>query len=824
MKALLGSALRLLLRDWRGGELGVLFSALILAVSLVVGISGFVNRLQINLERESSRFLAADLVVATADRTPESFINRAVESGLARGETVTFSSMVVSESDDMFLASVKAVGGAYPLRGSLEIENTNGQLTANQPNPGEVLLADRLVQQLKVLPGQRVWVGDAELVYAGKVISEPDGTSGFFGYGPRLMMNTADIEATGVIQPGSRVTFRLLLAGAPDQVSDFADWVRPQLVQGQRLLTVEESQPGIGATLDRARGFLLLAGSLGVMLAAAAILVAARRFGERHTDHVAVMKSLGATSTVIRNLYAASLGWLGVAAILIGSVLGWLAQSAMFIALAEQLPGEINEIGVSPYITGAVTALVCVGFFAWPPLARLGLVSPLRVLRRETTIAGSQRALDLVLGTLSLAGLMIWYSKDVFLTSALMGGIAVTVGLGFVGARALLSSSRQLGSRAGSVWRLALAGMQRRGVSSAFQIVIFGVAIMLLLVLVSVRTSLLDQWRLQLPEGTPNHYLLNVAPQEADLINDFFAEKNIEVGRLYPSTRGRVMAVNETPLPTWEVGQEGPRQQEANFTSGAVMPEGNVILDGEWWQPGTTESIVSLEEGFAQEIGATVGDVLTLRIAASEFEAQVASIREVDWESMQPNFFVIFPTDVLSRYPGMLLTSFYLEAGQKPVIGDLIDDFPTLTVIELDVVIDEIRAIVDQVSQAIELVLMIIMVAGALVLIAGVTASVDERLHESAILRALGAKRGRILGAIAIEFSMMGAIAGVLAAVGAELSGWLLQTQMLELDYQPGWILWPFGLVLGALVIGGLGTYTCRRVVSVPPIQVLREL
>ena len=284
------------------------------------------------------------------------------------------------------------------------------------------------------------------------------------------------------------------------------------------------------------------------------------------------------------------------------------------------------------------------------------------------------------------------------------------------------------------------------------------------------------------------------------------------------------MAVNETPLPTWEIGQEGPRQQEANFTSGAVMPEGNVILDGEWWPAGTTESIVSLEEGFAQEIGAAVGDVLTLRIAADEFEARVASIREVDWESMQPNFFVIFPTEVLSRYPGMLLTSFYLEPGQKPVIGDLIDDFPTLTVIELDVVIDEIRAIVDQVSQAIELVLMIIMVAGALVLIAGVTASVDERLHESAILRALGARRGRILGAIAIEFSMMGAIAGVLAVVGAELSGWLLQTQMLELDYQPGWILWPFGLVLGALVIGGLGTYTCRRVVSVPPIQVLREL
>ena len=824
MKSPLSASLRLLIRDWRGGELGVLLSALVLAVSLVVAISGFVNRLQFNLERESASFLAADLVVSSSREMPSEWHDQARNTFLLTGETVTFSSMVISETDEMFLASVKAVGGGYPLRGALRVEIGDGVLTADLPTPGEVYLAPRLIQQLGTSVGDALYVGDATLQVAGTLLEEPDSTTGFFGYGPRLVMHVDDLAATGVIQPGSRVTYRLLLAGDAASLEQYRSWVEPQLVQGQRLLSVDESQPGIGATLERARGFLLLAGSLGVMLAAAAILVAARRFGERHTDQVAVMKSLGATKNTIRTLYALSLTWLGLFAIAVGSSIGWLAQDAMFAALADQLPGEITRVGVTPFITGAVTAMVCVAFFAWPPLARLGAISPLRVIRRETTIADSTRAADLLLGTLSLGALMLWYSSDIKLTGALLGSIGLTVGLGFFVAKGLLSGTRQIGSSAGSVWRLALAGMQRRGTASAFQVVIFGIAIMLLLVLTAVRTSLLDQWRLQIPEGTPNHFILNVAPIDEAPLLQFFADRDIEVGDLYPAARGRIMEVNREILPDWGPDATGPRQREANFTSTDAKPEGNEILSGEWWDVGVDEALISLEDGFAADIGAQVGDELTLRIAADEFRVTVASIRSVNWESMQPNFFVIFPEKLLDRFPTTLFTSFYLEPDEKYRVSELLEFMPTITLIEVDVAIEEIKTIIDQVSQAIELVLLIILVAGALVLIAGVSSSVDERLHESAILRALGAGRMTLLGAVAIEFAAMGALAGVLAIMGSESAGWVLQTQMLELDYQVQWMLWPLGVVLGAVIIGSLGTYACRRVVYAPPLQVLREL
>lgn len=824
MKSSITSSIRLLIRDWRGGELGVLLSALLLAVSLVVAISGFVNRLQFNLERESASFLAADLVVSSSREIPPDWRAEASNAVLATGETVTFSSMVISQADEMFLASVKAIGGGYPLRGDLRIDVGEGRLSNETPEPGQVYLAPRLIQQLDTSIGDNVYVGDATLRVAGTLLEEPDSTTGFFGYGPRLVMHVDDLEATGVIQPGSRVTYRLLLAGDSTALEQYRTWVEPQLVQGQRLLSVDESQPGIGATLERARGFLLLAGSLGVMLAAAAILVAARRFGERHTDQVAVMKSLGATQNTIRSLYALSLTWLGIFAILVGSGIGWLAQDAMFNALSDQLPGEVSRVGMTPYITGAVTALVCIAFFAWPPLARLGAVSPLRVIRRETTIADSTRAYDLLLGTLSLGGLMLWYSGDIKLTGALLGSIGITVGLGFFVARGLLSGTRQIGSSAGSVWRLALAGMQRRGTASAFQVVIFGIAIMLLLVLTAVRTSLLDQWRLQIPEGTPNHFILNVAPVDELPLLQFFADRDIEVGDLYPAARGRIMEVNGDTLPEWGPDAEGPRQREANFTSTDAKPAGNEIVSGEWWTVGSEESLISLEDGFAGDIGAQVGDELTLRIAADEFVVTVASIRSVNWESMQPNFFVIFPEKLLDRFPTTLFTSFYLEPDEKYRVSELLEFMPTITLIEVDVAIQEIKTIIDQVSQAIELVLLIILVAGALVLIAGVSSSVDERLHESAILRALGAGRRTLLGAVAIEFAAMGALAGVLAIMGSETAGWVLQTQMLELDYQVQWLLWPLGIVLGAMIIGSLGTYACRRVVYAPPLQVLREL
>jgi len=820
---------RLLAREWRSGELGILLAALVLAVSVVVGVSSFVDRLQSALLSESARFLAADMVVVSRTPIPEEWIDQAEQMTLQTSLGVGFPSMAVADADHMALVSVKAVSAGYPLRGELLwSDEAYGDILRDGaiPEQGEVWLAPRLFALLGLTTGDTLMVGEANLTVTGAVRGEPDATTAVFGFGPRLLMNTLDIPSTGVVQPGSRVGYRLLISGNRDRISEYEAWVSPLLGQGQRLDSVDGSQPRIGDTLDRARGFLLLAGSLAVVLAAAAITLASRRFGERHTQYVAILKSLGAQSHDISRLYATSLGLMGVAGTAVGCLLGWILQEAFIGLLGSLLPVTPGAAGVEPVLIGAVTAMVCIVFFAWPPLRRLGEASPLRVLRADIGMHEAQRPQDYLFGGLSIIGLMWWYSGSVAVTLAVVAGLAVVMGLGFLAARGLLSGGRRVGGFAGSIWRVALAGLQRRGRANALQMVIFAMAIMLMLLLSVVRSSLIGQWQAQLPDDAPNHFLLNLAPEERPVLEQFFAQRGVATETLYPMTRGRICSVNAETLPEWEEveGDDAPRQREANFTWSDELPTGNVLVSGDWWEPADTTSWVSLEEDFAAGIGATVGDRLSMRIGADTFDAEVRSIRKVDWQSMRPNFFVVFPRAVLERYPGMYMTSFRLLPTQKPVLNELVRELPTVTVIELDIVIKEMRSVVDQVARALELVLAVILVAGSLVLISGVRSSLDARLRESALMRALGARQRLVLGTLWIEFLVLGGLAGALASVGAEVAAWGLQTRVFDMTWAPTVTMWWLGPTVGAVIVGALGVWSCRRVVRVPPIQLLREV
>ena len=820
---------RLLAREWRSGELGILLAALVLAVSVVVGVSSFVDRLQSALLSESARFLAADMVVVSRTPIPEEWIDQAEQMTLETSLGVGFPSMAVADVDHMALVSVKAVSAGYPLRGELLwSDEAYGDILRDGaiPEQGEVWLAPRLFALLGLTTGDTVMVGEASLTVTGAVRGEPDATTAVFGFGPRLLMNTLDIPSTGVVQPGSRVGYRLLLSGNRDRVSEYEAWVSPLLGQGQRLDSVEGSQPRIGDTLDRARGFLLLAGSLAVVLAAAAITLASRRFGERHTQYVAILKSLGAQSHDISRLYATSLGLMGAAGTAMGCLLGWILQEAFIRLLGSLLPVTPGAAGVEPVLIGAVTAMVCILFFAWPPLRRLGEASPLRVLRADIGMHEAQRPQDFLFGGLSIIGLMWWYSGSVAVTLAVVSGLAVVMGLGFLAARGLLSGGRRVGGFAGSIWRVALAGLQRRGRANALQMVIFAMAIMLMLLLSVVRSSLIGQWQAQLPADAPNHFLLNLAPEERPVLEQFFTQRGVATETLYPMTRGRIFSVNAETLPEWEEaeGEDAPRQREANFTWADELPTGNMLVAGDWWEPEDTTSWVSLEEDFAAGIGASVGDRLSMRIGADTFDAEVRSIRKVDWQSMRPNFFVVFPRAVLERYPGMYMTSFRLLPTQKPLLNELVRALPTVTVIELDIVIKEMRSVVDQVARALELVLAVILVAGSLVLISGVRSSLDARLKESALMRALGARQRLVLGTLWIEFLVLGGLAGALASVGAEVAAWGLQTRVFDMNWAPTVTMWWLGPTVGAVIVGALGVWSCRRVVRVPPIQLLREV
>ncbi|MCB1675382.1 MAG: FtsX-like permease family protein, partial [Halioglobus sp.] len=814
----------MLARDWRGGELGILLLALVLAVGAVSGISAFTTRLQSALEQESHRFLAADVALRSARELPAAWLREARQRGLQQALTLTFPSMVYAGEDNMYLASVKAVSEAYPLRGALTFSarpfGAVHTATAG-PRPGQVWLDSRLFALLDVAPGQRITIGQAQFRVAGALRSEPDRGAGFFGYGPRVLMHYDDIRATGVVQPGSRVEYRQLYAGAAPALDAFRQWLQPRLGAGQTLLDVNEGQPGIGTALARAERFLLLAGSLAVVLAGVAIALAARRFSERHHDYVAIMKSLGATSGAVSRLYGGSLLLLGCAATAAGCLLGWGIQALCFALFAGQLPVQPGPSGIQPYVIGGVTCVVCLLCFAWPPLRRLGRTSPLRVLRRDLPLENRRTLADYALGLGALGALMWWYSRDWKLTLAVLAGLGLTVVLGLGLALILLRGGRLVGMRAGSIWRLALAGLQRRGTANALQVVIFAMAIMLLLVLVLVRTSLIDAWRAQLPPGAPNHFIINISPGELQAVEQTLREAGIASEALYPMIRGRIMAIDGAALPAHDApgstdaagedaAREGPGQRESNLTWSARVPPGNRLVAGQWWAPDTGRALVSVERDFAERYGIVVGDTVGFLVGAQSLQAQVASIREVQWQSMRPNFFLIFPPRLLAPYPATFMTSFHLGPADKAFLNRFIRQFPTVTVIEMDVVVEQIRAIVEQVSAAIEVVLAVILAAGALVLVAGVQASVDARLHESAILRALGARRQLILGGLLIEFATLGLFAGALAVMAAELSVYILQSQVMAMRYAPSPGVWVLGLVCGTVLVAVLGVFSCR--------------
>jgi putative ABC transport system permease protein len=831
-------ALKLLWRDWRSGELTLLLASLIVAVSTVTTITLFVDRLQQALVRESSSFLAADLVISSSAPISPLILMRAEQSGLQRAETLDFLSMVFAADRAQF-ASVKAVNPTYPLRGKLIVADqpfVRGRVATQGPAPGEVWLESRLLPALGLAPGDQLEVGIANLNVSQVLIKEPDRGGGFNSAGPRVLMNMQDVASTAVVQPGSRLTYRYLFAGEREALAEFSTWVKPQLGEDARLFGVKDGTEQIGNALQRGERFLLLGGLLGVLLAGVAIALAAQRYSLRHYDHVAIMKTLGASPSSIDSLFLMIFLVVGLCSTLLGSVVGYLAQTGIASILAPFIPIELPNPGWRPIWLGMVTGFVCLLSFALPPLLKLRSTEPARVIRRDLVPATLNNRLSYVAALLGTIGLMWWYSQDLWLTAMIFSGGVVAVLVLSVLAYGLLRSGRVLGMQAGSAWRLALAGMQRRGQENTLQILVFGLAIMLLLILFLVRTALIDEWRAQIPADAPNHFALNISPQDVEPIRNLLVANDIVAQPLYPMIRGRISLVNGIPAKQYDTDRESRQQEPSrdrgpNTTSGrnltwaADLPDDNEIVAGTWWSTNYTgEPLVSLEQDLAVANDLNVGDTLVFNIQGRPLPTRVASIRTVAWDNLQPNFYIIFSPGALADFPSTFMTSFHLAAQQKLFLNTLIRAYPTMTVIEVDAIIEQIQLIISQVTLAIELVLALIMVAGGMVLLASIQASMDERFKQHAILRTLGASQRLVMGSLVIEFCMLGLFAGVLATVGAEVTVFALETQVFELEYQLNPLLWLLGPAVGVVLIGSIGTLATRKVVKISPTIVLREL
>lgn len=827
-------AFKLLWRNSHNSEIKLLATALALAVAVVTAIGVFSDRLEATLLKQSNSFLAADRQIYSPKEIPKHWLTMADRAGLKHVQQEVFSSMVFSASSDdkMQLASIKAVEQGYPLVGELEVSRTpfaqysNEIFVANDvPVPGHAWIDSRLLAQLNINIDDRVFVGEKELIVSRVIIREPDRGGGFSLFSPRLMMNRADLAATEVIQPGSRIAYRWLLGGDDTSLKRFIDELRPQLTEHHQLVDLARSQQGLAKTLSRAREFLLLAIVMAVLLAGVAIVITANRFSQRQIDTVALLKSLGASRARVRALYIAQLFILAFISALLGLVIGEAIQQ--LITWAVQRYGAITLLPAPwhAYGLGVITGFICLLFFALPPLWHLPTISPLRVLRQDLPVSALRNSVQILLSLTAILLLIYLYSGKIWLTLSVATALCCVV----LSAISLAALGLYLGNvwarNVGGVWRLALAGIWRRRHQSILQIVVFSIALLLLFTMYTVRTSLVEDWQKQLPEGSPNHFLLNIAPAEVEGVKALLQQRNILTAEIYPMVRGRLVSINGQE-PSDEMRKSTPLlQREANISWSDNLPAENTLVSGEWWQTAKSEiPKVSVEADLAKRLSIVVGDIVAFSFGGYTQNAQVSSLRALRWDNMKPNFYFIFQPGSLDQFSPMYMTSLYLPSKEKNTLSHLLREYPTVVVLEIDKVIDQIRDIVNKVGRAVELVLAMVLVGGILVLAAAVNASIDSRLQEVGLIRALGSPKRTILGSLWIEFTILGAVAGVIAVLGAEALLLGLQVKVFNMPMAAHYELWFAGPLLGALLVGALGVWSCRKVIITPPAVVLREL
>ncbi len=828
-------ALRMLLRTWRGGQLGLIIWSLVLAVAVVSSVSLLAERIERALTAESSAFLAADRVVRSGRATNPEWVAAAEQQQVQTANVLSFASMVYHQ-DDMHLASIKAVDNTYPLKGKLRRTTTPFTADTNLiesvdfgPAMGEAWVDARLLPLLNIELGDQIELGDIRLTATQVVVEEPDGSS-FGAFGARVLMNTADLPAAGIIVPGSRVTYRYLLAEGASGTQGFRDymaWLKPQLDVHERLITPNEAQASIASTMDKGRRFLLLAGSIGVVLAGIALALASYHFAAGQTQQVALLKSWGISASAVRSLYLQQSLWLGVGGSVLGLLVGYGFHELLISVVREWLPISLPMAGIRPWITGMATGLLCLGGFTLPALWHLPAQSPLAVLRQDVQVAPVSSVVRGLFGVSAVAGLLFWYSNSFYLSLAILAGFALTAAATLVIGLLLLRLGKTYGQKLGSIWRLASSNLWRRKSQSIIQMVGFSGAIALLMIMTVVRTSLIDEWRWQLADDAPNHFLLNVAPYELDGVRDLVTDQNLQTAGWYSMVRGRMTEVNSLPITETQRDSHESFRRELNLSWTTELPEGNKLTEGKWWDELDLSgdiAPVSLEDELAGELGLTIGDQLTFSVGGLIFKAQVTSTRSLNWDNMTPNFYFLFPEGLLEDYPRTHMTSLYIPAQQKLLVNDLLRAYPTVQVIELDKIIDRIRTIVGQVTSGLEVMTMLILACGVLVMFAAVSLSMVERLQESAILRTLGSSRRLILGIQLVEFSVLGLMAGLLAAMGAEVAVALLQRFMFDLPFALHPWLWLVGPLAGAVLVGTLGLGYSRKAVVQPPLEVLKSL
>jgi putative ABC transport system permease protein len=809
----------MLARDWRAGELTVLGVALMLAVAALTSVGFLSDRVEQALRLQSHQLLGGDLLLSADHPWPDEFRREAAARGLRLAESASFASMV-SLGDASVLAEVKAVTEGYPLRGSLRTApalNLPDAETRGVPQTGEAWGDERLAGSLNFPPGTPLSLGRIT-VRSGPILTlEPDRGMNVFALAPRLLINFADLPATGLILPGSRVGYRLHVAGDTERVQAYESWAKARLGRGERLESLDNARPEIRNVTERAQRFLRLSALLTVILAAVAVALAAERYMRRHLDGCAVMRCMGARSGQLLMIHGGEFLLFGLAATAVGCVVGFAVQAGLEQMLGGLLVTKLPAPSVLPLVQGVLVGLTLLLGFALPPLLRLRRVPTIRVLRREWSGAESASVGAYALGALVLAALMLWMAGDLRLGFIVLAGFILALAFFALMARLLLAMLGRLRPAGrGYGWRHGLANLRRRLAGTMVQAVALSLGLTALLLLTVARSDLLDAWQSRVPPNAPNRFAINIQPDQRAAIDDFFKQRGLPAPYLEPMVRGRLVQVNGRAVGPETYTDDRARRlvdREFNLSWADRLPAGNSITAGRW-HGATDVAEFSVEQGLAETLELKLGDRLGYEIGGQRMEGRVTSLRKLDWDSMRVNFFVITPPAALENFSASFITSFHLPAERAAVIPELVRRFPNITVIDVAALVRQLHATIDQVARAVQLVFGFAVLAGLAVLYAALQASADERRHELAVLRALGARRRQLSSALLAEFAALGLLAGLLAGIAASLIGWGLARFAFRLDYLPQVELWFVGAAVGmalVLVAGWLGVAPMLR-------------
>lgn len=824
----LSLALRLLLRDWHVGELKVLVVALIIAVASMTSIGMFTQRINNAMTDQAGQFLGADLLLRSPQSINNNIFDQAKRSGLKITSSISFSSVIVA-NDEFQLTHIKAVDQHYPLLSQIKTSKTqygDEQSINYGPPAGEVWLAPRLFSLMDLKLNDDIELGETKLKITAVLKHDPGQASSFMSIAPRLLMNLLDVDRTGIIQPGSRVTYLAGFAGEFSDRQKFEKWLRPQLSSSQKLVGGTEGSQAINSAMQKAEQYLALASMLSVMLSGIAIAMTANRYGQRHFDQSALMRCMGASQKTIIQIFSLQLLMLGVVGSLLGCLAGYLAQEGLVVLLKEFLAPELPAPGLYPVLVGLISGFVTLTGFSLPALLRLKSVPPLRVLRKDITPLPVSAVFVYGLAISSMVGLMWWQSGQLLLTLLVVLGVVFSVSILLLLTLLLMQMSKVVIRFLSGPWKTGLQQIVRHKKENQLQMLAFGLSLMILMIIFLLRTDLIGRWQSQLPDDAPNHFVVNIQKNEVNAVKQFFSEQSVTTEGLYPMVRGRITEINNKSVldavPDKSKLDESLKR-ELNLSWGTKVQANNKLVAGEWWRDHDIGKLrISIEEGLAKRLQVEIGDSLTFKIADQSIAASIQSIRSVQWDSFQPNFYIIFPESVIDYFPVSYISSFYIDELNKNILNDLVKKFPTVTVLEIDAIMEQVKSIMEQVTTAVEYVMLFVLLAGMMVLIASMQSSMDERVHSAVIMRTLGAKKSFLSRSQISEFSMLGLFSGLLAIAGTEMVAYLLYEYVFDLHFEVHFWLWLSGPIISISLILIISRLYMNKVTQQSPVKALR--